>query len=431
MSHRSHESLGSHNPQKDRLQSPLRLPHSAFPLSFALRLREGATTLPVTCVSFWTHPIPLPCVHTAMSIQAESNSPGPSPQNPVALPRPRPTIQKLSAYVPGEQPKIPGLIKLNTNENPYPPAPEVIEAARNAVDDRMRIYPDPVSLELRQEIADRNGLSIDQVIMGNGSDEVLRMVCMAYLDPGDEAAMLWPTYSLYDTFIEMFAGRPRHIPAEAGGALPALNGPAPRVFFLANPNPPFGTLFENDAIEALARSMADTLVVLDEAYIDFADSTGLPLLSRCPNLLITRTFSKSYSLAGMRLGWGMGHPGIIATLAKVKDSYNLDRAQQAVGLAALRAEAAWKRSIAAVRSERDRVTAGLRRLGFDVPNSAGNFVFPRNGPVPAEPLFRALRESRIVVRYFSAPELKNGIRVSIGTPDQMNRFLEVVKDILG
>ncbi len=351
-------------------------------------------------------------------------------ESPSSSSRPRPAIERLVAYVPGEQPKIPGLIKLNTNENPYPPAPEVIEAARAAADERMRIYPDPASHDLREEIARRNGLALDQVIMGNGSDEVLRMVCMAYLDAGDEAASLWPTYSLYDTFVAMFGSRMRRIPAEPGQPMPMPKRPAPRVFFLANPNPPYGTLYPNDAIEALARALPKSLVVVDEAYIDFAETSALGLLPRYPNLLITRTYSKSYSLAGMRIGWGMGHAEVIATLAKVKDSYNLDRVQQAVGLAALRAEGAFRRAVEAIKSERDRAAKALRRLGFEVPESAGNFLFPRNGPVAAEALFRALRERCILVRYFPTPELKNGVRLTVGTPEQMDRVLEAVKEIV-
>jgi histidinol-phosphate aminotransferase len=337
----------------------------------------------------------------------------------------------MTAYVSGEQPKIAGLIKLNTNENPYPPPPEVLKAAWVAADERMRVYPDPVSLELREAIAKRYGLVPDQVLMGNGSDEILRMVCMAYLDPGEESAMLWPTYSLYDTFLEMFGGTIRHISAEPGRPLPEFRGPTPRIFFLANPNPPFGTFYSNKEIEGLAASLPETLVVLDEAYVDFAESDGLPLLPRLPNLVITRTCSKSFSLAGMRIGWAMAHPEVIATLAKVKDSYNLDRAQQAVGVAAFRTESAWRKNIEMIKRERERVAEALLGLGFEVPASQGNFLFPRNGPVPAERYFLELRKRNILVRHFSIPELRDGVRVTIGTPEQMDRYLEATREILG
>jgi histidinol-phosphate aminotransferase len=346
------------------------------------------------------------------------------------LPRPRPAIEALHAYVPGEQPKIPGLIKLNTNENPFPPAPEVIEAGRAAVGERLRIYPDPASSELCEEVARSNGLAPEQVIFVNGSDEILRMICTAYLSPGDEAGMLWPTYSLYDTLLATFEGRPRHIPAQPDEPLPIPGGPAPKLFFLANPNPPMGTCYPLDAIESLLRAMPQTLVVLDEAYADFAEWNGVPLLARNPNLLITRTGSKSYSLAGMRIGWGMGHPEVIGVLKKVKDSYNLDRVAQAVGLASLRAVEPRCKAVEIICAQRRRVTDELRRMGFDLPESAANFVFPRRGLIDAEAYFQALRRNNILVRYFSIPELRDGVRVSIGTPEEMDRFLEVTRSIL-
>ncbi len=370
------------------------------------------------------------------------------------MPAPRPAIQALEAYVPGEQPKIPGLIKLNTNENPYPPAPEVIETARREASESMRIYPDPMSTALCEEAARLCGVEPDQVIFANGSDEILRMICMAWLDAGEEAAMLWPTYSLYDTFVGMFGGRVRHIAAQAGAALPmpgdegfspaseskvaasksqaaASESQAPRVFFLANPNPPYGTLYALDEVERLARALPRTLVVLDEAYVDFAPAgaSGLPLLARCPNLIVTRTFSKSYSLAGMRLGFGVANRDLIAVLRKVKDSYNLDRVSQAAGLAALRAREAFDRAVAAINRERERLAGELRAIGFDVPESAANFIFPRRGPIEARAWFTGLRERRILVRYFTTPELRDGVRISIGTPQQMDALIQATKEM--
>ena len=203
-----------------------------------------------------------------------------------------------------------------------------------------------------------------------------------------------------------------------------------RVFFLANPNPPYGTCYSTNEIESFANRLQNTLIVLDEAYIDFAEADGRPLLDRCPNILISRTFSKSFSLAGMRLGWGMGNVDVIATLSKVKDSYNLDRLQQVAGAAALEAADDWREANEMIKNQRDRVAETLRNLGFDVPESGGNFLFPRNGPIPAERYFRELRERNILVRYFSIAELNNGVRVTIGTPQQMDRFLETSKEIL-
>lgn len=375
----------------------------------------------------------------------------------MSTPRPRPAIEALEAYVPGEQPKVPGLIKLNTNENPYPPPPDVLEAVRACANDRLSVYPDPNSSDLCAETARQNGLAPSQVLFVNGSDEILRMICMAYLDPGEQAAMLWPTYSLYDTLIAMFAGRFCHIPAGAAEPLPLekilaslplpvhvtveankeiiysnrSSGPAaPRVFFLASPNPPFGTYYPNDQIEALGRALPDTLLVVDEAYADFAEGNAVALLARLPNLIITRTYSKSFSLAGMRLGWAMASEEIIAILKKVKDSYNLDRVAQAVGLASMKAAGARREAAEKVKNERRRVTRELRLLGFDVPESSANFIFPRRGPLDAETWFVELRRRNILARKFKTPELSDGLRISIGTPEQMDRVLEATREII-
>jgi len=348
-------------------------------------------------------------------------------------PRPRAAIERLAAYVPGEQPRIEGLIKLNTNENPYPPAPEAIAAGRKAAGDSLRVYPDPHSTALREEVASQTGVRPDQVIFANGSDEILRMICTAYLDPGDEAASLWPTYSLYDTLVEIAGGRIRHWPVEPDGPLPAppAGEAPPRVFFLANPNPPWGTVYPAAQIEKLGRSMLETLLVLDEAYVDFApDGDGLALLRRLPNLILTRTMSKSYALAGLRLGWAIARPEVIAVLNKVKDSYNVDRVAQAVGLAALQAREYYRERSREVIGQRERLAAELRGLGFDVPRSGGNFLFARRGPVDSERYFTALRERKILVRRFNTPELRDGVRISIGTAAQMDRLIEATKEIL-
>lgn len=342
-------------------------------------------------------------------------------------------VKDLHAYVPGEQPKDPRTIKLNTNELPYPAAPEVVEALKQAATEApLQKYPDPVAVALRERIGTSLGFDKEWLLAGNGSDEALRLICHAFLDAahGDRIAMLDPTYVLYETLAAMFGCGAQVIPAGGGEAvLPdALVQSESKIVFLPNPNPPIGTFYPASELERLAGARPDRLVVLDEAYADFAPGNALDLVRRFPNVLVARTFSKSYALAGMRVGFVVGQPHLIAELGKIKDSYNLNR------LSLIAAEVAWgardyyEDCIAKVRIDRELLTSELRRRGFSVAASEGNFVFARHER--AKELFEALRAGSILVRYFRQPSLADGFRITIGTRDELTVLLGALDQLL-
>lgn len=351
-----------------------------------------------------------------------------TPPSASASPLARPAVAALHAYVPGEQPKDPQLIKLNTNENNYAPAPGVLAAIAGLAEGALRRYPDPNAERLRAAIAADLGVGADQVIAGNGSDELLKMVAEVYADPADKVAYLWPTYSLYPLFVA------KAMATEVRLAW-SVNGPSPeaalaslpveaRVLYLANPNPPFGTLLDLDAIRRVARRHPDTVVVVDEAYVAYAgdDASAVALVREgFPNVLVTRTFSKSHSLAGMRVGFAIGAAAMVADLFKVKDSYNLDAVSQALALASWQDHDYTCAIVERICATRQRLAAELTRRGFAVVPSHGNFLFARRAD--ATEVFRRLRERHILVRYFDTPELRDGIRISIGTDAEIDALL--------
>lgn len=393
----------------------------------------GAADIPSSPMS--TPELPLPKPEPRTTGKGRSSS---SPGVPAVLPpAPRPCVEALEAYVPGEQPKDPQLIKLNTNESPYPPPPVVVDAISEACVEsgaRLRLYPDPTLAALREAIARECRVQTTQVIPTNGSDEILRMLCMAWLEPGDVAVFPWPTYSLYDTLVGMVGGNCVHLAAEAGAPLP-LPAPDtlarhPKLYFLANPNPPYGTFHAPAEVARIAEALPKTLIVVDEAYAAFAPGHCVSLLASHANVFITRTFSKSYSLAGLRLGWGIGHVRAIEALEKIRDSYNINRLTLAGGVAALSQPDYWAGIARRIIATRERVRAALLALGFEVPESAGNFLFPRRGPIPADVWYKELRERHILVRYFRLAELADGARVTIGTDAQMDAFLAATHEII-
>jgi histidinol-phosphate aminotransferase len=332
-------------------------------------------------------------------------------------------IRALTPYQPGEQPREPDLIKLNTNENPYPPSPRVIQAIAEAAADGLNRYPSPMADGLRRAAAERYGVSQEQVLAGNGSDELLALCLRACVTEGGTVAYAIPTYSLYRTLSAIVGARVIELPAELKSVRGDLIAAQADVTFLCSPNSPTGAVLELDGIEEIARQ-ARGLVVVDEAYVDFGHHSALALLDRHPNLLVLRTFSKSFSLAGMRLGLAFGAPDLIADVAKVKDSYNVSRIGEAVGIAAL-ADYGWmKANVARVCATRERVASTLREKGFVVPESHANFLWVncahRDG---GRPYYARLRERKVLVRYFDSPALQHGIRVTIGTDAQMDRFL--------
>ncbi|HKQ67705.1 MAG TPA: histidinol-phosphate transaminase [Polyangiaceae bacterium] len=351
----------------------------------------------------------------------------------------RSVIQSMAGYLPGEQPRDRSYIKLNTNENPYPPSPEVLSALTHAVSGDLRLYPDPIARELRSKAADVYGVSPECIIAGNGSDDLLTMLFRASVDAGQESSVAYPTptYTLYDTLAAIQGATPKTVPFAADFSLPEgeLLAKGARLNIICNPNSPSGTLTPLSTIERFAAGTRG-LVVVDEAYIDFAGGAGgaaspsaLSLLGRCPNLVVLRTFSKSFSLAGMRIGLGFASAEIIGELNKVKDSYNLDRLSLVAARAAL-GDYAWMQANAAkVCAARETLVAELRSLGFVVLPSQANFVFARSTSRDAGELYRALREEGVLVRYFATDALKDGLRITVGTPDDTRALIAALSKI--
>jgi histidinol-phosphate aminotransferase len=344
-----------------------------------------------------------------------------------------PNVASLHAYIPGEQPREPGFVKLNTNESPYPPAPEVPEAVRStAAEAAYNKYPDPLCTALRESIAADLGVTPAHVLVGNGSDEVLRLLCHAFLDSsaGEQIGMLNPTYVLYETLAAMFGATAQIFDLAAPDySLPEAAILANvKMFFLPNPNPPIGTYYSLDNLRALAAHSAQRLVVMDEAYVDFAPGTAVPLLKEFPNVIVTRTFSKSYSLAGLRVGFVLAQPELITELNKIRDSYNVNRISQAAALAAWNARPYYRDMTLRIQQDRDYLAGQLRNRGFEVPESHGNFVFARRHG--AAELYAALKSRKVLVRYFSTPALADGVRITVGTRADLDTLLHELDTLL-
>ncbi len=347
----------------------------------------------------------------------------------------RPDIHKMSGYTPGEQPDSgKPLIKLNTNENPYPPPPVVMEAIRQATDASLRLYPEPSSRPVREAAARAYGLDPQQVVVGNGSDDLLTMILRTFVDHQEVVAAPAPTYSLYETLTSIQGGVFKPIPWADGLALPteALLQSGAKVIFIVRPNAPTGHMAELSEVAKLCRD-APGVVVLDEAYVYFADDNGLPLLTDHENLLITRTFSKSLSLAGLRVGLGFMAAELAAQMHKVRDSYNLDRLSQAGAVAALDNLAAFEPAISAIRQQRRRVIDGLNARGFKVQESQANFVLATVPDVgmSAQNWLLALKKHGFLVRYFGNDlNLRDKIRITVGSQEEMDGFLHAVDSLL-
>jgi histidinol-phosphate aminotransferase len=340
-------------------------------------------------------------------------------------------IRALQGYAPGEQPRDRRYIKLNTNENPYPPSPRVIEAVREAATADLRLYPDPVATELRQKAAEVYGFSPEEIMAGNGSDDLLSIVVRACAGSGDRVVYPMPTYSLYDTLVAIQGARAVHVPFPEDFSLPvdAVRAQEGRVTFVCNPNSPSGTFVAVSVIEELARRLPG-LLVIDEAYVDFATDTALPLARRHANVIVLRTFSKSFSLAGMRIGLAFGHRDLIAELNKVKDSYNLTRLSLVAATAAL-GDYAWMESnVGRIRKTRTKLTDGLRNLGFEVLPSEANYVLARRPKDDMGVVQRRLKEKGILVRHFGTPELRDALRITVGTDQEIEALLEAAGPLL-
>ncbi|MBO7721400.1 MAG: histidinol-phosphate transaminase [Kiritimatiellae bacterium] len=339
------------------------------------------------------------------------------------------SVRRLAAYVPGEQPRSKAAVKLNTNENPYPPSPRCAAALRAFDPALLRRYPDPVFTGLRKELARLNGTAPENVMVGNGSDEILTLAAKAFVEDDERIASLDPSYSLYKTLAAIRGVGWTGVPAECGDVRRFLPRDA-SLFLWTNPNAPTGALAAPEKIARFARGFRG-VVVVDEAYADFASANCIRFATAAGNrnLVVMRTFSKSYSLAGLRVGYCVGPAPLIAALYKVKDSYNVDAVAQAVALAAVKDQKWMKANVAKVVKTRDAFTAELRRRGWDVPPSESNFVFARPPRLKAENVFRKLRERGVYVRYFKGAGTGDRLRVTIGTDAQMKKLLAALEAV--
>jgi histidinol-phosphate aminotransferase len=341
----------------------------------------------------------------------------------------RPIVQSMHGYIPGEQPQDRRYIKLNTNENPYPPSPGVIAAVRAAATEDLRLYPDPMANVLRDRAAAVYGLRRENILVGNGSDELLGLILRACVGADDRVVYPYPTYSLYDTLVTIQEGCPVHIPYPADFSFPTgLAEAEGRVTFVCHPNSPSGTPVPIDAIDVLAQSVSGLLVV-DEAYVDFADASALELVQRHDNVIVLRTFSKSFSLAGMRVGLAFGAPPLIDELIKVKDSYNVTRLSIVAATAALEDYAWMQANVARIRATRARLIDGLRQGGFHVLPSHSNFVLALRPQRSLEDVYLALKAHGILVRYFATPELFDALRVTVGTDTEVDALLSNLREV--
>jgi histidinol-phosphate aminotransferase len=337
----------------------------------------------------------------------------------------RTAIRAMAGYTPGEQPRDGEFVKLNTNENPYPPSPRVFEALREALTgDRLRKYPDPVGTHFRQVAGRVLNVDPDGVLVGNGSDDVLTIVTRAFVPEGGLVVSPTPSYLLYRTLADLQGARLQTVPYAADWQLPEP-WPVRRadLTFVANPNSPSGTQVSTAALDRL-RAALDGPLVIDEAYVDFAEDSALGLVRSGKGVIVTRTLSKSYSLAGIRFGFLVADPALVRELVKVKDSYNCDVLSQVAAAAALEDQDHLRATCAKVIATRARLERGLTRLGFAVTPSRANFVWCRHPDRPTKPLYEELKRRRILVRYMNYGEHGDGLRVSVGSDAEIDRLLE-------
>jgi len=344
-------------------------------------------------------------------------------------------VRRLSPYVPGEQRHGDDVIKLNTNENPYPPSDKVMQSIANVSSDALRLYPDPQSDKLRTTLANYHKVSADQVFVGNGSDEILALAFMAFFQGKPPLHFPEISYSFYPVYCDLLNITPHKIPLNADYTL-ALNkfgvDECGGIVF-PNPNAPTGVAITSAQIEELLQHNTDTVVLIDEAYADFGAESAIGLIERYPNLVVSRTYSKGRSLAGLRLGAAFASPELINALVRVKDSFNsypVDAIAQAAGVASINDEQYYRQTIAKICATRERTVARLVELGFRVLPSQANFIFasPTNesSKLSAAEIFASLNNKNILVRYWDKPGLQDWLRISIGTDQQMDRFFEAL-----
>ena len=342
----------------------------------------------------------------------------------------RKNVINMEGYVPGEQLNDPDIIKLNTNENPYTPPENVINALKDEIGGKLNLYPDPVAKNLCNTIARINNMNSSQIIAGNGSDEILSIIFRSFIDPGDKVLLFKPTYTLYYTLAESVDAEITTCELDDNFEIPEQAFDIQcKLCLIPNPNAPTGNYFSKDKLSKLASSIKGILVI-DEAYVDFAEQNCLDLLKKHENIIITRTFSKSFSLAGMRIGYGISSPNTIKGLMKIKDSYNLNRLSIVAGEAALNNITEVHRRIDIIKQLRSESAQEFKNLGFTVLDSQTNFLFVKPPEMPAKELYKKLYDKKILVRFFDQDRVNEFLRITIGTEKQMRKLFETIKEIM-
>jgi histidinol-phosphate aminotransferase len=350
----------------------------------------------------------------------------------------RPLVRKLHPYVPGEQPKIAGLIKLNTNENPYPPSPKVLRAIKEAVDERLRLYPNPTAQPLRERLAKLHGCSSKNIIVGNGSDELLALAVRAFTEPGASMVQYFtPSYSLYPVLAAIHGVETNGVPLQTDFSAPRLNDLKrdkqwnfkAALTLITTPNAPSGHALPTSQLDELCAAQKG-VIVLDEAYVDFARENAISLSLKHPHVIVSRTFSKAYSLCFQRIGYMVGHPSLIEAMDKLRDSYNVNGLGQVAALATLDDLDYYRRNFQCIIATRTKFSAELVSLGFDVLPSEANFVFVKPPKFPAQQWLQKLRENNILVRWFNYPEVRDYLRITIGAEREMKITLQTIRFLL-
>jgi histidinol-phosphate aminotransferase len=344
----------------------------------------------------------------------------------------RSNIDAMAGYQPGEQPRGTEFVKLNTNENPYPPSPRVIEAIRSAACERLRKYPDPMATAFREQAAKLLGVEASWILAGNGSDDLLTIVTRSFVGPGELVVSPTPSYVLYRSLAEIQGAGYAEAPFTADWNLPDTFARADaRLTFLPNPNSPSGTMLSVNRVRELAGRLAGrSALVVDEAYVDFADDNCISLVRELDNVIVTRSLSKSYSLAGIRFGYAVAQPSLVEGMIKVKDSYNCDAISIAAATAALADQEFLRQNLARVRSTRGRLTDAMRQFGFHVVDSQANFVWCTSGPAPARRLYDQLKDRGILVRYMNYAGYGDGLRISVGSDGEIDQLLTQLRALV-
>lgn len=343
----------------------------------------------------------------------------------------RQNIEAMTGYTPGEQPQAARIIKLNTNENPYPPSPKAVEALKNFNTDSLRKYPEPVSRPVIDAAVEVFGCKAEEVLVGNGSDDILTILIRSFAGEGDTIGWLEPSYSLYPVLTEIQNAGHCSVSLEEDFSLPAdIAEQAEKcsLFFLTCPNAPTANTFCKERIRQFCKDF-NGVIVIDEAYGDFAEENCLDIYREFDNVVVTRSFSKSYSLAGLRVGLAFANSTLIEGMKKVKDSYNVNALSQTMAAAALRDQVYFKETVNKIKSTRARVSQNLIEMGFEVLNSETNFIFAIP-PIDAARYFEALKLEHVYIRYFKGERTGKYVRITVGTDGEMDEFLEITKKIL-